>query len=118
MTAIYGDASRRDILEAAGIQHARFLLVTLPDLPGRVAVVATARLLNPGIRILSRARYLGERVLLEEAGADWIAYEEAEVAVTLASFLLNELGLQEDTIEQETARVRSEITGRGETASL
>jgi CPA2 family monovalent cation:H+ antiporter-2 len=114
MQAIFGDASRRDILEAAGVTNARFLLVTLPDVAGRVSVVATARLLHPGVRVLTRARYLGERALLEESGADAVAYEECEVAVALAAFLLKEIGLDEEAIAREAGRVRSEIAVRSE----
>ena len=35
--AIYGDASRRDILKAAGVQKADYLLVTIPDVLTRTA---------------------------------------------------------------------------------
>jgi len=109
--AIYGDAGSREILEAANISKARYLLVTLPDLASRFSVVATAKLLNPGLKVLSRARYLGEREMLEEAGASAIAYEEAEVAVLLARFLLQEVGAPQAAIETEETRIRQEFSG-------
>src|SRR6185295_1748891 len=37
--AIYGDASHRDILKVAGIETARYLLITLPDLETRTVIV-------------------------------------------------------------------------------
>ncbi|HYG75502.1 MAG TPA: cation:proton antiporter [Planctomycetota bacterium] len=110
--AIYGDAGRREILRAAGVEHAAFLLVTLPDLPGRIPVVATARMLNPTIKILTRARYLAEQAMLEEAGATAIAYEESEVAVSLARFLLREIGASEADVQREAQRIRAEIAVR------
>ncbi len=109
LSAIYGDAGRRDILEAAGVAHAKYLLVTLPDLTGRFPVIATAKLLNPAIQVLTRARYLGERPMLEEAGASSVAYEEAEVAVSLARFLLQEVGASELEIDRQAERVRGEL---------
>lgn len=112
MSAIYGDASRREILQAANIEQANFLLVTLPDLASRFPVIATARLLNPNIKILVRARYIGEQAMLEESGATSIAYEEAEVAVALAGFLLRAIGAGQEDIEREAYRIRAEIAVR------
>ncbi|HYF50207.1 MAG TPA: cation:proton antiporter [Planctomycetota bacterium] len=109
-TAIYGDASSREILQAADIARARYLLVTLPDLAARFPVIATAKTINPELKVFTRARYLGERGMLEEAGASAIAYEEAEVAVSLAETLLNEVGATPASIDSEIARIRREIT--------
>jgi CPA2 family monovalent cation:H+ antiporter-2 len=108
-TALFGDAGRREILQAARVEQATYLLVTLPDLPSRIPVVATARILNPGLKIFVRARYLGERSMLEDAGAIAVSYEEAEVAVSLAGFLLREIGAQPADIEREERRIRAEI---------
>lgn len=110
--ALYGDAGRREILESARIKDAAYLLVTLPDLAGRMPVVATARLMNPALKIFARARYLGERSMLEDAGASGVSYEEAEVAVGLAEMLLREVGAQEDDIQKESRRIRAEIALR------
>lgn len=109
--ALYGDAGRREVLEAAGMKEARFLVVTLPDTPGRLAVIAQARAMNPDVRILTRARYLQERAFLEEAGAQNISFEEGEVAVRLARALLSELSVPPDAIQKEEERIRSEIGG-------
>ncbi|HYG76823.1 MAG TPA: cation:proton antiporter [Planctomycetota bacterium] len=112
--AIYGDAGRRDILQAAGIEEATYLIVTLPDLTARFPVIATARMLNPRLKIIVRARYLGERAMLEESGATAVAYEEAEVAVKLAEYLLRETGASKAQLESEAARVREELSLRPE----
>jgi len=112
LKAVFGDAGRREILLAAGVESATYLLVTLPDLPGRIPVVATARILNASLKILTRARYIGEQAMLEESGASSIAYEEAEVAVALAGFLLREIGAPDPEIQREAARIRAEIAVR------
>jgi monovalent cation:H+ antiporter-2, CPA2 family len=109
INAVYGDAGRRDILEAAGIANAKYLLVTLPDTAGRMAVIGTARMLNPNIRILSRAHYVGEAALLEEAGASEVVSEEAEVAVALAETLLKEVGAEPEAIAEKTDRIRASM---------
>ncbi|MBE7463509.1 MAG: cation:proton antiporter [Planctomycetes bacterium] len=112
IAAVYGDAGRREVLEAAGIRQAAYLLVTLPDLPGRLPVVATARLMNSDVRIFTRARYLAERTMLDGAGASGVSFEETEVAVGLARFLLHDIGAQDSEIEREARRIRGEIALR------
>lgn len=106
---IFGDASRQDILVAAGVKDAEYLVVTLPELLTRAPIVATARLLNPDICILSRARYLQERLLLEELGATTLCFEEGEVAAALGKELLECLDALPDAIDEELRRIRSEM---------
>lgn len=94
--AIFGDASSPGILEQAGLARASHLVVTLPHSTDRAAVVATARQLNPDVRLLVRARYLRERGHLMQAGATQIVFEEAEAAVALSRLVLIETGADPD----------------------
>jgi CPA2 family monovalent cation:H+ antiporter-2 len=107
--AVYGDATRRDILEAASIGEAKYLLVTVPDVLVRTLVIITARELNENIRVFARARYLKERAWLEEVGATDICIEEAETAVGLAVLLLNEVGADQDRIRAEVKKLHEEF---------
>ena len=107
--AVYGDACRREILKASGIANAAFLVVTLPDLMSRIPVIVAARELNPAVRVIVRARYVGERAMLEEVGASSVCYEEAEAAVSLAGLVLREIGVSEESIRAETEKIRTEM---------
>ena len=107
--AIYGDASRRDILKAAGVQKADYLLVTIPDILTRTAVIVTARELNPELHVFTRARYLQERAWLEEMGATDICIEEAETAIGLAILLLREVGADSNRIQKEIQEIHGEL---------
>jgi len=107
--AIYGDASRRDILEAAGIKKADYLLVTIPDVLTRTTVILTAKDLNPELHVFTRARYLQERAWLEEVGVDDICIEEAETAIGLAILLLREVGADYGRIQKEIQTIRAEL---------
>lgn len=80
-TAIFGDASREAILEAAGAGHATHLVLTLPSSADRSAIVATARNMNAKLKIFVRAHYIRERGELEQVGASAAIFEEAEAAV-------------------------------------
>ena len=90
--AVYGDGSHRDILKESGIDQARYLLITLPDLSGAMAVITTARNLNPKIKILVRTRYLASRDSLAAMGIKTIAFEEEEVARAMVEMVLHEVG--------------------------
>jgi monovalent cation:H+ antiporter-2, CPA2 family len=110
--AIYGDASQREILEAAGIHRARYLLITVPGIELRTVAVIAARELNPELKVFVRARYLGERAWLEEIGVTDVCYEEAETALGLASMLLKEVGADEQRIRTELHRIRTSLALR------
>jgi CPA2 family monovalent cation:H+ antiporter-2 len=103
--AIYGDATRREILEAASIGDARYLLVTVPDFLVRTLVVITAREINADLRVFARARYLHERAWLEEIGATQICTEEAEAALGLAVLLLQEVGADQERVHREIRKL-------------
>jgi monovalent cation:H+ antiporter-2, CPA2 family len=107
--ALYGDASRREILKQAGAERATHLVVTLPHSVNRGPLVAAARQLNPSLQILVRARYLRERRDLEQAGASAACFEEIEAAVALARTLLQEIGTDDHTMQRETEAIRREL---------
>jgi CPA2 family monovalent cation:H+ antiporter-2 len=107
--AIYGDATQRDILEAASIADAKYLLLTIPEVLVRTVVILAAKDLNPELRIFVRARYLQERAWLEEVGATAIVTEEAETAVGLAVQLLREVGADEERIRSEIRQIHAEL---------
>jgi CPA2 family monovalent cation:H+ antiporter-2 len=111
--AIYGDATRRDILEAARIRQANYLLVTIPDILTRTLIILTARELNAGLRVFVRARYVAERAWLEEVGATGICTEEAETAIGLAVLLLREVGADGNRILKEIQKIQKELAQIG-----
>ena len=67
---VEGDANEDEVLEAAGIMRAQYLIVTLPDDAANLFVVLTARQLNKKLRIISRASQITSVKKLELAGAD------------------------------------------------
>jgi CPA2 family monovalent cation:H+ antiporter-2 len=109
--ALYGDASRSEVLKQAGAGQATHLVVTLPHSLNRAPLIAAARQLNPSLRILVRARYLRERRELEQAGASAACFEEIEAAVALARSVLAEIGADEAQIERESQAIRQGLAG-------
>jgi monovalent cation:H+ antiporter-2, CPA2 family len=103
--AIYGDATHRDILLAAGVANAKYLLITIPEVLGRSLVIMAAKELNPDVHVFARARYINERAWLEEVGATGVVTEE----VSLAVMLLEEIGADKARIRTETRKIQQQL---------
>jgi CPA2 family monovalent cation:H+ antiporter-2 len=112
--AIYGDASQVEILRQSGVKSATHLVVTLPHSDQRAAVVKAARSQNADLRIFVRARYLRERLSLQQAGVSAAIFEEGEAAIALVRMVLEEVGADESTIARETRRIRTELSDEEE----
>jgi voltage-gated potassium channel len=67
---IEGDANDDEILHAAGIDRARFLITTLPDDAANLFVVLSARQLKANLFIISRASQVASQKKLLLAGAN------------------------------------------------
>lgn len=91
--AVFGDSSRRDVLHAAGIDSADYLIITLPMLEHTAATAAMARSINSGVRVLARARFLDDGKFLGKTGVAGIAFEEDEIARALAELVLEDVRL-------------------------
>ena len=87
--AIFGNSTKKSVLEAAGIDKAAYLVITLPVIADVVSTIATALSLNPDVRIFVRARFLNDEPLLKQVGIKGIAFEEEEVAKAITN-LINE----------------------------
>ena len=65
-----GDGTDDDNLKKAGIERAKALITALPADADNVFIVLSARALNPGIQIISRASDSNTMPKLKKAGAD------------------------------------------------
>ena len=86
--AIYGNATRRVVLQMARPERARLIIVTAPDPFQARAVVEQARRLNPSIAIVVRTHSEEERAYLERAGVTLAVMGERELARTMARYAL------------------------------
>jgi len=88
----YGDATRMDLLRAAGIERARMLIVALDDREKTVELVETARKAYPDLVILARAWDRRHAYDLLANGADAVERETFESALALGQTALQKLG--------------------------
>ena len=90
--AIYGNASRRTVLELARPERARLIIVTAPDPFQARAIVDQARRMNPAIASVVRTHSEEERAYLERAGVGLAVMGERELARTMARYALEMAG--------------------------
>jgi CPA2 family monovalent cation:H+ antiporter-2 len=107
--AVFGDATRPDILKAAGVASAAYLVVTVPNAEASLRIIQTAREVAPLIRVIARAEYINQHEAFAEAGAAITRYDEAESAAALAEALLQDIDVPSDRIDSVVARIRREL---------
>jgi CPA2 family monovalent cation:H+ antiporter-2 len=108
--AIYGDATRPETLEAAGVGRAASVILGSAGMANSAEVIRTARRMNPDIRVLARAPYLRDVAVLKDAGANSVYSGEGEVALAFIEDILDNLGATPEQIDRERARAHAELS--------
>ncbi len=98
--AIFGDATRPEILEHAGVHRAKYLVITLPQSENRNDLIHAARELNPEITLIVRARYLAEGDALRAAGVNRMVFEEGETGIGMAREVMQQNGTDPAVMER------------------
>jgi CPA2 family monovalent cation:H+ antiporter-2 len=107
----FGDGTRVDILQQAGIDRARVLVVAISD-PGATAhVVSQARRLRSDLHIIVRTRYVAEIERLYALGANEVIPEEFETSVEIFARVLHEYHIPRNVISLQVDLIRKEHYG-------
>jgi CPA2 family monovalent cation:H+ antiporter-2 len=105
--AIYGDASRPEVLAEAGIARATSLILTSGAGSLDEEVIRRAKEINPSVLVLARTQYVRELSKLQQAGADDAFSAEGEVALAFTVRILERLGATGEQIDRERQRVEA-----------
>jgi CPA2 family monovalent cation:H+ antiporter-2 len=105
---LYGDASRPEILHAAGIEHARVVVFAISDPTAVEAGVRLARRLAPSSEIVVRTRRVQEIETLQETGADDVVAEEFETAIEIFTLVLARYHVPRNIVRAQTRVLRGE----------
>ncbi len=89
----YGDATRLDLLEAAGARNARLLVNAIDDVEASLALVDRVRANFPGLEIVSRARNVSHYFELKLRGVAVVERETFESALRVGRSALEKLGM-------------------------
>ncbi|WP_158045778.1 monovalent cation:proton antiporter-2 (CPA2) family protein [Skermanella pratensis] len=104
----YGDASRAEVLKAAGVNRARAAVVTLDQPQAAERAVEAIRRLCPLLDIHARARDHEHQAHLREAGATHVVPEMMEGSLRLGGLLLRSLGRSPEEVAEQLEEFRLE----------
>jgi CPA2 family monovalent cation:H+ antiporter-2 len=108
----FGDASRREFLERAGVKHARAFIVTLNAAEASERMVVEILKVRPKAPVFARARDASHAMRLAGMGAVSVIPETMEASLQLAGRLLEALDFPEDVVVHRVADIRAEELAR------
>lgn len=88
----FGDATKHDLLHAAGIEHARVIVLAIDDKDQINHLIPWLREHYPRLKIFARARDATHHMELEELGVDHVQREVFESSLSTARATLEVLG--------------------------
>lgn len=103
---IYGDPVHPGILKAAGIDHAKILVISFSDLNASIKILSMVRQTHPNLPILIRCRDEFELKQLKTFGAKNIIAELFEASLTLSHQLLNLIEIPQSKIAELIQDIR------------
>jgi glutathione-regulated potassium-efflux system protein KefB len=115
----YGDGTRLDILHAAGLGHARAVLICVDKAETAIRIAELVKAEFPLVTVMARAFDRGTALQLIHAGVDYQMRETFESALAFGGSTLEALGTDpqdvadviEDVRQRDAARLEMQITG-------
>jgi voltage-gated potassium channel Kch len=96
----FGDATRLDLLETAGIRHAKVLLVAVDDPTEALKIIELARHECPHLKIISRAHNRVGLLQQRKAGADSARRELLGSSINMAVDVMQGMGWTQEKAER------------------
>jgi len=88
---LYGDATNPSVLESAGIEDARALILTILDEQAMLQACRVARHANPDVFIAARAAVLSHALHAKEIGANAVMVDEIAAALAMSDEVVKRL---------------------------
>jgi len=115
LPVVWGDISSEDILRAAGIPHARMLVMTVPEWHAIRLGIDRAKGLNPRLFVVARATAARHVDDLRDLRADVVVQPEFEGGVEMVRQALQQCERTDVEIDQLTAELRKALYQRLDT---
>lgn len=103
----YGDPTHPGILKAAGLKHAKLLIISFNDLRASLQILSIVKQSRPDLNILVRCKDEFELKQLKSYGASHIVAEIFETSLTLAQHLLTIIDIPKEKASQLIHEMRS-----------
>ena len=108
---VWGDAAHAEVLQAAGVDRARLLLVGVSDVGSVRLAVEAARRLNPRVRVVVRALYPEHLAELVRLGVYEAVQPEFEAGLEMVRQVLTHYGTSSQDIQRLSDAVRDDLYG-------
>ena len=108
VNVIYGDPSDIDVLDYAQVDHAKIVVIAVPDRHSQEMIINNSQILNKNILIICRSHYDEDKKRLYALGAHSIIQPEFEAALHMSGVLLNVYKLPKEQISSYIMKVRKE----------
>ena len=106
--SVFGDITRKEILERCHIERARSIVLTISDPAATRTAVRLARALNPNLHIIVRTRLVAEVDGLIRLGANEVIPEEFETSIEIFTRVLDHYHLPRNVINAQIQIIRDE----------
>lgn len=104
----YADATRPEILLAAGLNRARMVVITVTDAEVAKRIVEAVRHKRADIPVLVRTRDERHLETLERLGANSVLPETLEATLMITQRILEQLGFSPDEVFRTTEKIRGD----------
>ncbi|MCX5757065.1 MAG: cation:proton antiporter, partial [Candidatus Hydrogenedentes bacterium] len=104
---VVGDAVRMTILEHAGVDAARALVVAINDHEATRRIVAQSNARRPELYTLARTSFGRDIDALYEKGAKLVIPQDFETSIEIAAHILRQFGVPDNIVEAQIAAVRA-----------
>ena len=105
---VYGDAARRELMIAAGLNRASAVIITYTDTASSLAVLSHVRALRPDMPVIVRTIDDSTLDVLTAAGATEVVPDSFESSLMLASHALMLIGVPASSVMQQIRVVRDD----------
>lgn len=105
---VYGDPADKDVLDYAQVDHAKSIVIAIPDRHTQEMVIGNALSLNRRIKIICRTHYESDQPRLKSLGVQTIVQPEFEAALTIINKLFNDFGVPDEEISGKMSRLKIE----------
>jgi len=106
LKVFYGDASRHDLLHAAGADDARLLIVAVDDSEKSLEIVETARKHFPHVKIMVRTKYWNDYYDMLEKDLLGVYREFSDVALRMGADALGHMGYRKNQVQRSLKKFR------------
>lgn len=106
---LYGDATRTEVLEHAGLATARLVVIAVSGAKIVPAVIAAVRQLRPDLQIIVRAQYLRDLDAMHREPHLDLVVAEVETSVELLARALKVYGVESEDIRRYMQQARHQL---------